>query len=186
MFGNMSRIGKKPIILPSGVSVKLDGGFVAVSGPRGELKKKIDISKVSIGVNSSMVEIKPADESQEAKVMWGTAAAHLKNMIKGVSDCYTKALEIEGIGYRAELKDGRLVLSLGFSHPVLVEPFDGVAFQVNKNVITVSGIDKERVGEMASRIKSLKKPEPYKGKGIRYQGELVLRKAGKKAAAAAS
>lgn len=178
----MSRIGKKPIILPSGVSASVEGSVVIVSGPKGELKREIDLSLVSVELADNAIEIKPADESKDAKILWGTSAAHLKNMIKGVSDGYSKSLEIEGIGFRAEIQGGKLVLSLGFSHPVLVEPLPGVNFQVVKNVITVSGIDKEKVGEMASRIKALKKPEPYKGKGIRYQGEIILRKAGKKAA----
>lgn len=182
----MSRIGKKPIVLPAGVSAKKDGAFIIVSGPKGELKREVDLSLVSVNILDNSIEIKPVDESQKAKVVWGTSAAHLKNIARGVSEGYTKALEIEGIGYRAELQGGKLVLNLGFSHPVFVEALPSVAFQVNKNVITVSGPDKEKVGEMASSIRALKKPEPYKGKGIRYQGEVVLRKAGKKAAATTS
>lgn len=180
----MSRIGKKPINLPAGVSAKKEGAFITVSGPKGELKKEINLLLVSVELTDNNIEIKSVNESQEAKILWGTTAAHLKNMIRGVSEGYAKSLEIEGIGFRAEVRDGKLVLNLGFSHPVFVEHLPGINFQVVKNIITVSGIDKEKVGEMASRIKALKKPDPYKGKGIRYQGEVVLRKAGKKAAAA--
>ena len=180
----MSRIGKRPINIPDGVVVKKEGGFIFVQGPKGEIKRKVNDSEVSINIHDGLVEVNPVGSGHEAVRIWGTYASHIKNMISGVVDSYSKALEIEGIGFRAELQGGKLSLNLGFSHPVFVEPLDGVLFQVNKNVITISGVDKEKVGEMAARIKALKKPEPYKGKGIRYQGEIILRKAGKKAAAA--
>lgn len=180
----MSRIGKRPINIPSGVSIKKEDGFIFVKGPKGEIKRKADDSEVFIDIHDDSVEVKPVGSGHDAIIIWGTYASHIKNMIRGVIEGYSKVLEIEGIGFRAELQGGKLSLNLGFSHPVFVESFDGVVFQVSKNVITVSGIDKEKVGEMAARIKALKKPEPYKGKGIKYQGEIISRKAGKKAAAA--
>ena len=178
----MSRIGKLPIKIPAGVDVKKEGDTIFVKGPKGELNRKIDGSKVLIVISDGMIEIKPAAGSPEGLKLWGTYGAHIKNMIKGVIEGFSKSLEIEGIGFRAEVQGGKLVLNLGFSHPVSVEPVDGIVFGVTKNVITVSGADKEKVGEMAARIKAFKKPEPYKGKGIRYQGEIIMRKAGKKAA----
>ena len=180
----MSRIGKRPINIPDGVVVKKEAGFIFVKGPKGETRRKVNDSEVFINIHDDLVEVNPVGSGHVAISIWGTYASHIKNMIHGVVEGYSKALEVEGIGFRAELQGGKLVLNLGFSHPVFVEPSDGVVFQINKNVITVSGIDKEKVGEMAARIRALKKPEPYKGKGIRYQGEIILRKAGKKAAAA--
>ena len=180
----MSRIGKSPIIVPPGVTVRKENGFIFVKGPKGEVMRKVSDSEILINIQDSLVEIKPAGSGHAAMRLWGTYASHLRNMIHGITEGYEKILEIEGIGYRAELQAGRLSLNLGFSNPVLVEPLEGVIFQVNKNIITVSGIDKERVGETAACIRALKKPEPYKGKGIKYRGEIILRKAGKKAAAA--
>ena len=181
----MSRIGKKPIVIPSGVDVRKEGGFVFIKGPKGEIKRKVGDAEVLINIRDGLIEIKPAGSGHAAIRAWGTYASHLKNMIRGITEGYSKTLELEGIGYRAEVQAGKLSLSLGFSHPVFVEPLEGITFQVNKKAITISGIDREKVGLVAAHIRAFKKPEPYKGKGIRYRGEIILRKAGKKAATAA-
>jgi len=177
----MSRIGKKPIAIPSDVTVKSEDGEVFVKGPKGELRRKFHDASGSIIVDGGFIEVKPGKSETAAKKIWGTNASHIKNMLRGVTEGFSKSLEIDGIGYRAEVQSGQLVLNVGFSHQVFVEPLDGVTFRVNKSLITISGIDKEKVGEMAARVREIKKPEPYKGKGIRYQGEIILRKAGKKA-----
>ncbi|MDP2676228.1 MAG: 50S ribosomal protein L6 [bacterium] len=178
----MSRIGKQPVAIPAGVTISYDNGVVRVKGPKGELTRSIYDRLVEVTIQDAVVTVTLRKETLESKALWGTYVAHIKNMITGVTEGFSKKLEIEGIGYRANMQGQDLVLSLGFSHPVEVKPQDGITLQVEKNVITISGIDKEKVGETAARIRSYRKPEPYKGKGIRYQGEVVRRKAGKKAA----
>ncbi len=174
----MSRIGKLPITLPKDVTIQVQDGVAKVKGPKGELTQKINT-----GVGVTMVEDKVVvsrdDNSQSAKALHGLTRTLLYNMITGVSKGWTKDLEIVGTGYRAALQGPKLNLSLGFSHQVLVEPFPGISFTVNGNKVTVAGIDKQMVGEMAAMIRSKRKPEPYKGKGVRYAGEVVRRKAGK-------
>ncbi|PIR70257.1 MAG: 50S ribosomal protein L6 [Candidatus Niyogibacteria bacterium CG10_big_fil_rev_8_21_14_0_10_42_19] len=178
----MSRIGKKPIHIPDGVTVSKESNVILVKGPKGELKRQVRDDVISFDFKGKEVILNATKEGAGARSLWGTYASHIKNMIQGVTVGFEKILEIEGIGFKVELKGNDLILNLGFSHPVMVSALEGINFKVEKNVITVSGIDKEAVGEMAARIRAIKKPEPYKGKGIRYRGEVVRRKAGKKAA----
>lgn len=176
----MSRIGKKPVAIPGGVSVAVSGERVTVKGPKGTLERPFR-SEISIEVKDKEVLVSPKRRTKLARALWGTYASHIKNMIEGTTQGFIKKLEVQGIGYKAAVQGGDLVLSLGFSHPVSFKAPEGITFGVEKNIITVSGIDKEKVGMAASRVRELKKPEPYKGKGIRYVGEIVRRKAGKKA-----
>ena len=181
----MSRLAKKPITLPTGISVKKEGDFWIFKGPKGELKKSfsgyVNIEEKPEGFLVSLKSHAPKD----AYAILGTVAALFRSCIAGVKDGFEKKLEIEGIGYRAQLDGNDLVLSLGFTHPVRVSASEGILFKLEKNIIIVSGADKEKVGSMAAEIRSQKPPEPYKGKGIHYQGEVIRRKAGKKAVAAA-
>lgn len=176
----MSRLGKQPIALPSGVEANFNEGVLTVKGPKGSLERKIK-KAVSIELADNTVTVAPANESDEARALWGTYASHVHNMITGVTEGFNKVLEIEGVGYRAEIKGNSVVLNVGFSHPVELEFPEGVTATVEKNAITISGIDKEIVGQYAANIRKVRKPEPYKGKGIRYQGEYIIRKQGKKA-----
>lgn len=176
----MSRIGKKPIALTSGVSVSSNGRLLQVSGPKGELSLKLR-PEVDALLDGNSLVVKPAKDSRRTSAYWGLTRALIAGMVEGVSQGFRKKLEIEGIGYRATLDGGSLELALGFSHPVRVKAPPGIVFKVEKNVITVEGIDKELVGNVAAGIRKLRPPEPYKGKGIRYVGEKIRRKAGKKA-----
>lgn len=180
----MSRIGKKPILLPQGVTVNATDGFIIVKGLKGELKKKI-VPGTSVEVKDGMILVGIIKESKKSSALWGLSRSLIANMVLGVTSGFEKKLEIEGVGFRASLDGNGLTLLLGFSHPVKVEVPQGISFKVEKNTITVSGIDKELVGQTAAEIRSLKKPEPYKGKGIKYQGEIIRRKVGKKATATA-
>lgn len=178
----MSRIGKKPIPVPAGVTAVKEGRVLVITGPKGTLKRAIPPeSDVEVGEGRITVVSRP--ESRWAPAYWGLSRALIAAAVEGVSKGFEKKLEIEGIGYRAALSGTALELSLGLSHPVRVSAPDGIAFKVEKNVITVSGADKELVGNTAARIRDLRPPEPYKGKGIRYAGEVVRRKQGKKAVA---
>ena len=180
----MSRIGKKPITIPSGVTITVEDGMVQVKGPKGNLSRQFR-DDINIAVKDNEVVCSVRKDSKLAFILWGTYASHIKNMMEGVTNGFEKKLEIEGIGYKAKEENGKLILNLGFSHPVEVAAPAGIKFTVVKNLITVSGIDKELVGEMAAKIRAHKKPDPYKGKGIHYLGEIIRRKAGKKAAASA-
>ncbi len=185
----MSRIGKKPILIPEGVEVKFENGVFSVKGPIGEIRKTFK-DDISISIGEGKIILKPNEDmkfrrQKEVFSLWGTYASHIQNMINGAVKGFSKSLVIEGIGYKA-VKDGQmLVLSLGFSHPVKMPIPQDIDLKVEKNIIRLFGPDKEQVGTFAARIKSLKKPEPYKGKGIRYEGEIVRHKAGKKAVASA-
>lgn len=179
----MSRIAKKPVSIPTGVSVKADGQRVTVTGPKGELtftfRKEVAIK---IDGNSALVE--RIGESPKAKALSGLSRSLLSNMVQGVDKGWNKGLEIVGVGYRAQVNGKDLVLNLGFSHPVTIPAPEGITFEVLENTkINVKGIDKQLVGETAAQIRRVKPPEPYKGKGIRYIGEVVRRKAGKAAKA---
>ncbi|QQG45847.1 MAG: 50S ribosomal protein L6 [Candidatus Niyogibacteria bacterium] len=180
----MSRLAKKPIIIPQGVSVEFSGGELKVKGPKGELNRKVP-AFLDFDVSAGEVYIKPKLNTKDISAFLGTFVRHLNNMIDGVTKGFEKKLELEGVGFRAEVRGNDLVLNLGFSHPITVSPPKGVSFSVEKNTIIVSGPDKETVGNLAATIRSHKKPEPYKGKGIRYSGEIIRRKAGKKVAASA-
>ena len=180
----MSRLGKKEIAIPAGTEVILTQGEVSVKGKGGTLTRALHPG-ITIAVNGAAVSVTPANSSRLAKALWGTYAAHMRNMIAGVNTPFVKKLQVEGIGYKAELSGKQIKLAVGFSHPVLVQIPDGLTVGIDKNMITVTGADKEQLGEFAASVRAIKKPEPYKGKGIRYEGEVVRMKQCKKAAAAA-
>ena len=177
----MSRIGKQPMPDPAGVEVKIDGSTVSVKGPKGELTREFE-PILGIGLEEGEIVVSRPDETREARSLHGLTRTLINNMVVGVSEGYKKTLEIQGVGYRAALNGNKLELALGFSHPVVIEAEDGITFEVpNPNKIIVSGIDNQRVGQVAADIRKWRKPEPYKGKGIRYEGEQVRRKLGKAA-----
>jgi len=181
----MSRIGKKLIELPQGVTIAQKDGIIMTQGPKGELSVPLP-NGFSVRQEDSQVFVDPPQQkTQQTPALWGLTRSLLANSVIGVTKGFTKKLVIEGIGYRAEVQGNDIVLNLGFSHPIRLPALGDVQFSVEKNVITVSGIDKYQVGEMAARIRRCRKPEPYKGKGIRYEDEHVRRKAGKKAVASA-
>lgn len=175
----MSRIGKKPIEIPKGVEVKIEDNVVIVKGPKGELQKKIR-PEIKVEIKENEILVSPEKETKKTNAFWGLTRTLIFNMIKGVTEGYEKKLEIQGVGYKANLEGEDLVLQVGFSHPVKMDKVEGIKFEVEKNIITISGIDKELVGQIAAKIRKVRKPEPYKGKGIRYLGEEVRRKPGKK------
>ncbi|MEK7509807.1 MAG: 50S ribosomal protein L6 [Patescibacteria group bacterium] len=181
----MSRIGKQQIAVPAGTEVSVSTDAVTVKGKGGTLMRPLHPA-IKISVQSGIAAVEPANNTRLAKALWGTYAAHLKNMIAGVNTPFMKKLQVEGIGYKAELSGKNLKLAVGFSHPVMVAVPEGLAVAVDKNIITISGADKDAVGQFAASVRETKKPEPYKGKGIRYEGEVVRMKQGKKAAAAAA
>ena len=181
----MSRLGKRSIAIPAGTDVSVVSGEIVVKGKGGTLKKVLHPA-VSISIANSEASVTPKDSSRLGRALWGTYAAHLRNMIAGVNTPFVKKLQVEGIGFKAELSGKQLKFALGFSHPVLITIPEGVTAGIDKNIITISGPNKEQVGEFAASIRAMKKPEPYKGKGIRYEGEVVREKQGKKAAAAAT
>ncbi|HEY4504052.1 MAG TPA: 50S ribosomal protein L6 [Candidatus Paceibacterota bacterium] len=175
----MSRIAKKPIPIPLKTEVNYSSGVITVKGPLGELKK-IFRPEIEIKIENNEVTLTPTRQSLDIMALWGTYAAHLKNMLAGVNTPYQKKLIVEGIGFKSEVKGRELNLALGFSHPIKVIIPDNLKVTAEKNVITISGIDCESVGQFTAKIHALKKPEPYKGKGIRYSDEVVRRKQGKK------
>lgn len=180
----MSRTGKKLIAIPAGTEISVSGGEIIVKGKGGTLKRAMH-SEVSVTVDGKSVSVTPVSQSRLARALWGTYAAHVRNMLQGVGQPFVKKLQIEGIGFRAELSGKTLSLQIGFSHPVKVAIPEGLTVVVEKNIITISGSDRERVGQFAASVRALKKPEPYKGKGIRYEGEVVRKKQGKKVTSAA-
>ena len=175
----MSRIGKQIIEIPAGTTVTVLGSTVTVQGSLGELSRTFR-DEVSINVDGSSITCEPKHDTPFSRAMWGTVASHVKNMVDGVNTKFQKVLEVEGVGFRSDVKGSQLVLNVGFSHPVEIDIPNELEVTAEKNVITVSGIDKEQVGLFANRVRSKKKPEPYKGKGIKYQGEIIKRKQGKK------
>jgi large subunit ribosomal protein L6 len=175
----MSRIGKKPVPIPAQATLTVDGSTVRVKGPKGELSWPLP-PHVHVAVSDGVAQVSVDDPGErEQRARWGLARVLIANMVKGVADGFEKRLEIHGVGYRAELSGRNLVLQLGYSHPVPFTPPTGINLAVEKNVIVVTGADKQAVGEAAATIRRFRKPEPYKGKGIRYVGEQVRRKAGK-------
>ena len=175
----MSRIGRLPIDIPAGVEVKIDGSAVTVKGPKGELSLTV-ASPIEAKVDGNQIIVTRPDDERESRSLHGLTRTLIANDIVGVTQGYSKGLEIVGTGYRVAQKGSAIEFALGFSHPVLVDPPAGITFAVEGNTkITVSGISKQAVGETAANIRKIKKPEPYKGKGIRYAGEVVRRKAGK-------
>ncbi len=180
----MSRIGKKTILIPEGTEVKIDGRDVFVKGKKGELSR-IFRPEVLIEIKDNNLSVSLKIENKSNKKYWGLSRTLLANMIEGVNNGYKKQLQIEGVGYRAEMEGENINLRLGFSHIVSFKKPEGINFSVERNIITVEGIDKEKVGLIAAKIRDIRPPEPYKGKGIRYVGEKVRRKQGKKAASSA-
>lgn len=175
----MSRIGKKIISVPSSVKVEIQGNNVKVKGPKGELSKEFH-EYMEILKENEFLMVKRKVDSKQADQLHGLTRSLLYNMVYGVSEGFNKQLEIQGVGYRSQMDGTNLILNVGYSHPVKIEPPNGIQIKVDNNTeITVSGIDKEVVGQIASKIRSVRKPEPYKGKGIRYKNEYVIRKVGK-------
>ncbi len=180
----MSRIGKQPIPVPTGIEVKLNGRQVSVKNSKGELSYTVP-PMIEVAYDNDTLTVTSREETRESRAMHGLARARLANAVKGVHEGFSKTLEIQGTGYRAEVKGRNLQLALGFSHPVIFEPPAGVECKCDSPTkIVVSGIDKVAVGQAAADIRRFRPPEPYKGKGIRYQGEMVRRKAGKAGATA--
>ena len=178
----MSRIGKKKITIPAGVTAVIDKNQMVIKGPKGELKLNLH-PRVVVVCDKNEISTQIGNESnKQDRALWGTISSLLINMVKGVTEGFKKELEINGVGYKATMKGQNLMLEVGFSHPVEVKPAAGVKFAVEKNIITVEGPDKQIVGEMAAQIRKVKKPEPYKGKGIKHVTEVIQRKAGKTAA----
>ncbi|HEV3244912.1 MAG TPA: 50S ribosomal protein L6 [Candidatus Paceibacterota bacterium] len=181
----MSRTGKLPIKIPAGTEVSVQSGEITVKGKGGTLKR-LTHPAVKIEIANGEAVVSPAQPTRLARALWGTYAAHVRNMIAGVNTPFQKRLDVQGIGYRAELSGKQLKLLVGFSHPVLVAIPEGVTAVVEKNIISISGASKEQVGQFAASVRAIRKPEPYKGKGIRYEGEVVRQKQGKKAATASA
>lgn len=179
----MSKIGAAPIHILKGVTCTVSPREVRVKGERGELVIRIPLH-LEVRESDGMLSVQATGDDRQMRADWGTTAAHLKNAIQGVTEGFEKVLELEGIGFRAVLEGKTLVLSVGFSHPVRFVPPEQVSVTIEKNVIRIRGTDKTIVGETAAQIRRIKKPEPYQGKGIRYRGEYIRRKAGKKAAGA--
>ncbi len=176
----MSRIGKKPVEIVSGVEVKVESNTVLVKGVKGNLEF-VFRPEVSVKVEDSLVKVERKAKSKLGSSLWGTTSRIIASMIKGVSEGFEKKLELNGVGYRMEVVGKKIKLALGFSHPVEVEIPEGISASIEKNVMTISGIDNQKVGQFATNIRALKPVEPYKGKGFRYVGEIVRRKEGKKA-----
>ncbi|MXY79418.1 MAG: 50S ribosomal protein L6 [Chloroflexi bacterium] len=177
----MSRVGRLPIPIPSGVTVDVDGGLVSVKGPKGELDWRAP-APIDVRVSDDAVVVTRPNDKKEMRAQHGLTRALINNMVVGVSEGFSKVLEIQGTGYRAEMAGKNVNLRVGFSHPVVVEPHPGITLEVEGQLVKVSGISKQAVGQQAAEIRKIRPPEPYKGKGIRYQGEWVRRKAGKGAA----
>ncbi len=178
----MSRIGKKPVPVPTGVTATVSGQQVKIKGPKGELSFTLP-ENLKVDKTADGVEVEPRDDSKQARAMWGMSRTMVANLIKGVTDGYSQVLEIQGVGFRAAMKGKDLQLQIGFSHEVLHPIPGGIEVKVSgakQEIITVSGISKQMVGQVASDIRSYRPPEPYQGKGIRYQGEYIFRKEGKK------
>jgi len=176
----MSRIGKRPIAIPTKTEVSVASGVLTVKGPKGTLLKDVH-PHVSIEVSGAEVTVAPKNQTRLAAALWGTYASHVRNMLKGVQEGYSKKLVLDGIGYRMAVTGSNLTLTVGFSHPVVVPIPEGLTAVVEKNELTIAGADKEAVGQFAANVRAIKKPEPYKGKGFHYSTEVILRKQGKKA-----
>ena len=175
---SLSRIGKLPIEIPSGVTITVDSGDVTVEGPKGKLVQFITPA-VTVEVEDGVLTVSPKDESKTARAQHGLMRALINNMVTGVTNGFEKKLEVNGVGFRVAATNNELEMSLGFSHPVKYKAPEGVTITNEKMTIIVSGIDKQKVGQVAAEIRAFKKPEPYKGKGIKYADEVILRKAGK-------
>jgi large subunit ribosomal protein L6 len=175
----MSRIGKLPVAIPSGVKISLDGNMMTVTGPKGSLSQPLH-ERMAIAVETDQIKVSRPSDSKQDSALHGLTRALINNMVVGVTDGFKKDLEINGVGYRAEISGRTLTLALGYSHPVVYELPEGINIEIEKQTkLSVSGIDKQLVGSAAAKIRSYRKPEPYKGKGIKYADERILRKAGK-------
>jgi len=181
----MSRIGKKPIEIPNGVTVTVADNVVTVKGPKGELSRIVH-KLVTVKVEDNIITLNvPNQGDKKQNSLWGTFASHINNMIAGVTDGFKKQLEVNGVGYRVAKQGSDLKIEVGYSHPVLFPVPEGIQAEVEKNVITITGVDKELVGDVSAEIRAIRKPEPYKGKGIKYMEEVIRRKAGKAASKSA-
>jgi len=178
----MSRIGREPITIPEKVNVNLEDSTVKVKGPKGELEYSFVSSDVKVNVEGSEIKVEARSGSKRSRSLWGLTRTLINNMVVGVTDGFTKNLEFNGVGYKAKVAGSKLTLHLGYSHPIDYELPAGIAAKVEKNVISISGASKELVGFAAAKIRTFRPPEPYKGKGIKYQDEVIIRKAGKTAA----
>ncbi|MDD4624873.1 MAG: 50S ribosomal protein L6 [Candidatus Pacebacteria bacterium] len=176
----MSRVGKKPIQIPAGVEIKIEGNAISVKGPKGAISREIP-EGILIEQKENEILVSPKSINKRNKSLWGLMRMLISNMVDGVQKGFEKKLEMQGVGFKANVQGSDLVLEVGFSHDVKLSAPEGIAYSAEKNIITVSGIDKEKVGQAAAVIRRVRPPEPYKGKGIRYQGEYVRRKLGKKA-----
>ncbi|GIP61188.1 50S ribosomal protein L6 [Paenibacillus woosongensis] len=175
----MSRIGRKPITVPSGVDITLDNNVITVKGPKGSLTRELH-KDMKITVENNEITVERPSDHKTHRSLHGTTRSVVSNMVSGVTEGFTRNLELVGVGYRASKSGEKLVLNVGYSHPVEITPEPGITFEVPSNTkIVVSGINKERVGEYAAKIRSVREPEPYKGKGIKYEGERIIRKEGK-------
>lgn len=177
----MSRIGKQPVKISPEVKITIDGRNIKIGGPKGELAIRLTRNVAIEQADSSLI-LKPANDSRRAKQQWGLYRTLVNNMVLGVNEGFSKQLEIHGVGYRVQGADNKLTFALGFSHPIEFKLPEGIEAKIEANIVTISGIDKQKVGQVAAEIRKLRPPEPYKGKGIRYVGEHVRRKAGKAAA----
>ena len=180
----MSRIGKEPITVPDGVKVSLDGGVFVAEGPKGKVSEKV-VNRVEVGIDDGVIKVTRRGDAGPDRALHGLMRALLANAVQGVSEGFSKVLEINGVGYRAEVQGNKIEFALGYSHPVIYDIPEGIGVEIDKsNRITVSGADRQRVGQVAAEIRSLRKPEPYKGKGIKYADEVIRRKVGKAGAGA--
>jgi large subunit ribosomal protein L6 len=181
----VSRVGRMPVVIPAGVQVEINGTNVGVKGPKGELKRAFS-PMIGIAMENGQITITRNSDRPAERALHGTTRAVLANMIHGVSSGFERVLEIDGVGYRAEVKDKNLVLYMGFSHPVVMEPPDGITYDVDQKArqVFVRGFDKEQVGQVAANVRNVRPPEPYHGKGLHYLGEKIRRKAGKAGKAA--
>ncbi len=175
----MSRVGKKPIKIPAGVEIKIEDLKITAKGPKGELSLDIP-SVIDVQKEGEEIIVLEKKKTKTSRAFWGTTRSLIFNIVEGVSKGYQKELQIKGVGYRAEKQGEGMTMKVGFSHPVVVDKVEGITFEINKDIITVSGIEKELVGKVAAEIRSIRPPEPYKGKGIRYKDEVVVLKEGKK------
>ncbi len=178
----MSRIGKQQLVVPEKTTVDFTGGVFTVKGPLGTLSKTFTTDTIEINIKDNVVSFIQKTDTPFSRALWGTYASHVKNMLLGVNTPYVKKLILEGVGYKSDVKGKELHLALGFSHPVIVSIPEGLTVTAEKNNLTITGIDKELVGAFTAKVRALKKPEPYKGKGFRYDDEVIRRKVGKKTA----
>jgi len=174
----MSRIGKLPVQIPSGVTITVDADLIKVSGPKGNLQEPL-LNQVKVTIDGDALSVERLNDEKIAKAQHGLMRSLIQNMVTGVTEGFEKKLEVNGVGFKVNLQGNKLVLNLGFSHPIEFEAPAGVTLAVDKNNISISGISKQQVGQVAADIREFKKPEPYKGKGIKYADEYILRKAGK-------